>query len=131
MNAPTKVAIAVVQQDDQVLVGPRPDDVPLGGYWEFPGGKISDGETPADAAVRECYEETGVQVEVVSELAMERFDYPHDCVELYFFRCRPRPQTVAHAPFRWVACRDLKTLSFPPANDSVIKYLVELDRHAN
>jgi 8-oxo-dGTP diphosphatase len=58
------IAIAVVEQNNCFLIGKRPPGVVLAGYWEFPGGKILDGEEPSACAARECREETGVDVEV-------------------------------------------------------------------
>src|SRR5437764_2006476 len=59
---PTPIAVAVVEKDGHFLVGQRPEGVSLAGLWEFPGGKIEPGESPEAAAVRECLEETGVDV---------------------------------------------------------------------
>jgi 8-oxo-dGTP diphosphatase len=52
----TPIAVAVVEHDDRVLIGQRPPGVVLGGLWEFPGGKIFEGESAEEAAVRECRE---------------------------------------------------------------------------
>ena len=60
-----EVAVAVVTGPDGVLAGRRRDGTPL---WVLPGGRIEAGETPAQAAVRECAEETGVIVTVRSEI---------------------------------------------------------------
>src|SRR5262249_13310601 len=63
---PTLVAIAVVEHGERFLVGIRPEGKPLAGFAEFPGGKVNDGETPEAAAIRECDEESGLRIEVVS-----------------------------------------------------------------
>ena len=57
----TPIAIAVVLHNDCVLIGVRPAGATLAGLWEFPGGKIEAGETPNEAAERECLEETGLK----------------------------------------------------------------------
>ena len=64
---PICVAIAVVQHEGRFLVGTRPAGVPLAGLAEFPGGKVHAGEMPADAAARECLEESGLTVCVGEE----------------------------------------------------------------
>ncbi|MCA9069030.1 MAG: NUDIX domain-containing protein, partial [Planctomycetaceae bacterium] len=56
----TQIGIAIVEHNNCFLIGVRGDDSPLSGLAEFPGGKCQDGETPADCAVRECWEETGL-----------------------------------------------------------------------
>ena len=67
IDNPVRVAIAIVEQNGQFLVGVRPESVPLAGLAEFPGGKVHDDETAAAAAVRECREETGLQVVIDRE----------------------------------------------------------------
>src|SRR5438067_9121314 len=115
---PTPIAIAVVEDNGRFLVGQRPAGVPLAGLWEFPGGKIECGETPEAAAVRECFEETGITVEPLFRYPEHIRIYAHDHVHLYFIACRssasqsnsPRP------PFRWVQREDLNRLQFPEGN---------------
>lgn len=97
------------------------------GYWEFPGGKCEQGESPAHCAARECREEVGVPVVVGACRRVVRHPYPHGLVELHFFDCQLAEQGNEPAPetgFRWVAARDLSALAFPGGNDSVIAELV-------
>jgi len=117
----TQIAIAVVEHDDRYLVGRRPPNVPLGGLWEFPGGKIQSNETPAEAAARECFEETGVAVQVGREYPIVEHDYAHDRVVLYFFHCTPVDRAQPpREPFRWAARAELSSLEFPPANHAIL-----------
>ena len=124
------IAIAVVERDGQVLIGRRAADVALGGLWEFPGGKLRDGESPAEAAVRECQEETGLAIEVVSHHSTVEHQYDRTGqealrVRLYFFRCRPRSGQLAPlAPFRWVRYSELKSYEFPAANQAIVAALM-------
>ena len=118
------IAIAVVLRGDEVLIGVRPEGVPLAGYWEFPGGKVELGEPPEAAAVRECREETGLQVRVAGEFPRHHHAYDHGALELRFFRCEPQPDAhVPRGPFRWVRCQELGRYPFPPANQHVIELL--------
>jgi 8-oxo-dGTP diphosphatase len=117
----TAIAIAVVRQADRVLIGRRGPDVTLSGLWEFPGGKIMDGESPAEAAARECREETGLDVEIGPLLAETAYDYPHGSVRLQFFAAKPRdPLQPPAEPFRWVSYAELSHYEFPPANAAVL-----------
>jgi 8-oxo-dGTP diphosphatase len=121
----TPIAIAVVEHRGAYLVGRRPEGIPLAGLWEFPGGKLRAEETPAQAAVRECLEETGVDVEVVAALLRVLHAYAHGELELHFLLCRPRrtsPQP--RAPFEWVEQRRLAELAFPEANRPLIRRLL-------
>jgi 8-oxo-dGTP diphosphatase len=84
--------------------------VPLAGLWEFPGGKVKPGETPSEAAVRECREETGVAVRVERLLMRVVHQYEHGTLELHFFACTPFGEANdVSGPFRWVAAQELGT----------------------
>lgn len=120
----TLIAIAVVRQGDRFLVGERPSGSVLAGHAEFPGGKVRPSETPADAAVRECREETGLEIEVAGELLTKTHRYDHGEIELHFFLCAPRDEHAAPAsPFRWVPRGELARLNFPAANAEVTELL--------
>lgn len=126
MSAAKLIAIAVVQHGDEVLIGLRPEGVPLAGFWEFPGGKVHDGEQPAAAAVRECLEETGVSVRVLDEFPAKSHDYEHGSVHLRCFACEPEdPTTAPRGTFRWVKRASLGDYAFPEANEELIRQLVE------
>lgn len=121
---PTPIAVAVVEHDGKYLIGQRPDGVPLAGYWEFPGGKVEAPESPEEAAVRECREETGLEVVVVGEYPEALHQYDHDKLRLYFLSCRPivsPPPTPAG--YRWVTGRELRDYAFPKANAALIAHL--------
>lgn len=124
------VGIAVVEHAGRYLVGVRGADGPLPGKAEFPGGKCGSGEEPRDCVLRECREETGLDVAAVECLLQREFDYDHAHVDLHFWLCRPAdPQAVAevHRGFRWVAGSDLRLLEFPEANGPVIERLCPLE----
>ena len=131
MSAPTPIAVAVVEHAGRFLIGRRPQGVPLAGYWEFPGGKVRDGETPAEAARRECFEETGLAVSVGGEYSQVVQRYDHDRLRLHFFACRPDGPSipsshgVPSAPegYRWVTAVELKSYRFPPANEALVALL--------
>ena len=130
-NAPTQIAIAVVERNGHFLVGERPAGKPLAGCAEFPGGRIEAGETPAQAAVRECFEETGLVVEVVRSYHEYRHDYEHDRVQLHFFACRAVSDDARpRVPFRWVSRADLKALAFPEANRELLSVLAGAENSA-
>ena len=123
-GTPTPIAVAVVSHDGQFLVGPRPPGVPLAGFWEFPGGKLQADESPAEAAVRECREETGLSIRVVGEYPSATHDYAHGRLQLHFFACEPLdPAATPTPPFRWVEAAALAELHFPAANEEVLRMI--------
>jgi mutator protein MutT len=120
----TPIAIAVVEHNDHFLIGRRPEGGALAGFWEFPGGKIHPGESFADCAIRECFEETGVAVEVTRLQSNRVHEYDHGTVHLHFFHCTPvDPEQPPRAPFRWVRRESLSAYEFPSANAELIACL--------
>lgn len=125
-TSPQSIAIAVVEQAGRFLIGPRPEGVPLAGLWEFPGGKVQPDEAAANAAVRECREETGLSVVVVSEYPPHEEAYPHGVVRLRFFACHPLdPAAPPLPPFRWVPRAELAKYDFPKGNRALLGLLID------
>jgi mutator protein MutT len=124
LDRPIDIAVAVLEHQGQFLVGTRPADATLAGMWEFPGGKVEREESPDDAAVRECFEETGLRVCVVAKHSTVEHTYQHARVRLHFYRCsvagpleQPRP------PYHWLPAAELDAARFPLANAGLIKKL--------
>ena len=121
----SRIAVAIVLDRGKTLIGPRPDNAPLAGLWEFPGGRVGPGESADAAAVRECFEETALRVQVERERAVVEHRYEHAAVEIHFFDAsliEPRGQPAP--PFRWVDLRSLDRYAFPPANRDIIAQLL-------
>lgn len=119
-----EIAVAVVEDESRFLIGLRPEGAQLAGLWEFPGGKVEPGETPSDAAIRECLEETGLAVRIRGQYPRAAHDYEYGRVRLHFFACAPVEQRRAlPASFRWVSRAELEQYTFPPANAELIELL--------
>jgi len=119
------VAVGLVTDDaGRVLMQRRPENVMLGGLWEFPGGKVESGETPAEACAREIEEELGVRVEVGSPVATVDHAYSHLRVTIHAFRCRilsGTPRTVTGEPMRWLAPDEMGTVAVPRASRRIVE----------
>jgi mutator protein MutT len=125
---PIQAGIALVRRGDRYLVRQRPAQTVYAGYWEFPGGKCEPGESPAEAAARECYEEAGLAVVVGPNRHATTYEYPHGLVELFFYDCRTARPDAEPAPgsgFVWVGARALSALRFPEANEAIIAQLAQ------
>lgn len=104
------VTAAVLHNDGRVLIARRPSQGLLGGLWEFPGGKLEEGESLPDGLRREIREELAVEIEVGAELGVYQHAYSHFRITLHAFRCTLRqgePQALAASELRWVAPADL------------------------
>jgi len=109
-----------------VLVARRPESGLLGGLWEFPGGKIEEGETAPAAVVRELREEMEIAVEVGNHIASVDHAYSHFRITLHAYHAvctggEPRPH--AATAWLWVEPKDLSKLAFPAANLRVLQAL--------
>lgn len=121
----TQIAIAVVQKNDRFLIGQRPAGVALAGLWEFPGGKLEPGESPEEAAARECWEETGLVARARFHYPRQEHDYAHAKVRLHFIACELVDQAAEpHAPFRWVPRAELANYEFPAGNRKLLAQLL-------
>ncbi len=110
----------------RVLIARRPHGAVLGGYWEFPGGKLEPGETPEQALVREFEEELGVHVCVGRRLPVIEHRYAHGLVRLHAFICggvSGRLCDLGVAEHRWIGAGELSSYTFPPANRGLLDWL--------
>src|ERR1700742_1538060 len=105
-------AVAVLDPDGRGLIAQRPPGKAMAGLWEFPGGKIEDGESPEDALVRELGEELGIAVKppclAPFTFASHTYESFHLLMPLYV--CRRwdgTPQAREHAALKWIRPRDL------------------------
>jgi len=104
------VTAAVIRRDGVVLIARRPSNGLLGGLWEFPGGKLQDGEELSACLRREILEELGVPISVGDSLGVYRHAYTHFKVTLYAFHCslvHGEPVPIQASELRWVQPGDL------------------------
>ena len=122
---PVVVVAAVIERDGSFLLTLRPDGTHLAGLWEFPGGKVHESETHAEALRREIFEEldavvrVGELVHTVTQVYLER------TVELFFYKCGldGEAKPMMGQEMRWVAKTELSTLPFPEADLALITTL--------
>lgn len=118
----------LVGPDGRVLISRRPKGGLLGGLWEFPGGKVEPGETPAQTVVREFEEEVGVRARVVRHLGTLEHDYSHFHVTLHgFLLAATTVRAVPLSPSRrWTSPRKMGDLPLPTATRRMLPWLADV-----
>ena len=120
-----KVVAAIIAQEGRIFATQR-------GYgefkdgWEFPGGKIEEGETPQQALVREIQEELDTEVEVGDLLGTVEYDYPTFHLSMQCFLCRiksGRLNLKEHEAARWLAEDELDSVDWLPADIEVLEWI--------
>ena len=126
-HPPIDVVAGVIRgADGRVLITQRLADDTLGGYWEFPGGKVERDEELKAALARELREELGVTAEIGAELHRVAHAYPDRDVRLFFFEARivaGEPRKLEVADLRWVTLDEIMDYQFPEADLPLLKQL--------
>lgn len=128
----TVVAAVLIDPDGRILIAQRPNNKHMGGMWEFPGGKLEDGEIPEFGLMRELREELGIESRpgcfTPISFASHQYDDFHLLMPLYALRIwRNHPKAIEHQALKWIRPHQLFDFDMPPAdaplNDAVIRYL--------
>lgn len=132
-DLPTKyvVATALVDVDGRVLLAQRPDDKPMAGLWELPGGKIEAGETPEAALIRELQEELSIDTKssCLAPLSFASHSYETFHLVMLLYICRRwwgSPQPVEGGTLQWVRAPRLRDFEMPEANMPLVAALQDL-----
>jgi 8-oxo-dGTP diphosphatase len=125
------VACALVDVDGRVLITRRPEGKPLAGLWEFPGGKLEEGERPEEALIRELREELGIDVAeaCLSPLTFASHSYEkfHLLMPLYICRrWKGAVRSLEGQELAWVRPVRLRDYPMPPADLPLIAPLCDL-----
>ncbi len=119
-----RVAAALIVQDGNILICQRTRHQPFPLQWEFPGGKIEEGEQPRDALRRELDEELGIDAEIDDEVARVQHEYKNgNAVELRFFLVSKFERAIENRIFRdvrWVRRSELPDYDFLEADRELI-----------
>jgi 8-oxo-dGTP diphosphatase len=121
------VVAALILRADEVLICQRRPDQPMALQWEFPGGKIEQGEGPEIALARELQEELGIEATIGPRVTRIRHNYRHGgAVDLQFYTVREyKGELVNHIfnELRWAKLTDLPSYDFLPADRGLVRDL--------
>lgn len=122
----TEVVAALIHDGERFLICQRPPGKARGGLWEFPGGKLEEGETPQEALRRECLEELDTQIDIGNAIADVTHVYPDTTVRLRLYEAvitgRP-PRMIEHSDMRWIRACELDEFDFCPADVGILQML--------
>ncbi len=121
------VAVAIItNQYNEVLVSLRAKEAHQGGLWEFPGGKLEQGESVFDALKREIFEELNISINKAFAFKKIQYNYVDKNVLLDIWRVESfsgEPVGAEGQQVKWLAINDLKVDEFPAANRAIIQAL--------
>ncbi len=122
-----RVVAAVIDQGGSYLITQRRATAVLPMMWEFPGGRVEQGETDAQALKREVFHRLGGEIECGKLISFVSHPYEHYVVDLFLYECRLlntalEPRAV-HA-FKWVPSSDFDQYPFTPADEASMNKLL-------
>lgn len=118
------VVACVIEREGRLLLCQRPPHKRHGGLWEFPGGKLEDGETRLEAARRELSEELELEVTHIGPVEFSMLD-PGSRYQIQFVRTTAAgvPRALEHSRVEWISATDLLTLPLAPSDLAFARYL--------
>ena len=118
-----KVVAAILQKEDKILIARKKQGKPLAGYFEFPGGKIEEGETPQEALVREIKEELETEIAVGELIDTIEYDYPtfHLSMDCFWAEIVSGELVLTeHEAAKWLTKDELNSVDWLPADVTLI-----------
>jgi len=121
-------AVALIDREGRVLLAQRPEGKPMAGLWEFPGGKVEQGETPEQTLIRELQEELGIDTwaSCLAPLTFASHAYDDFHLLMPLFACRKWagiPVSREGQSLKWVRPADLRTYPMPAADIPLVPIL--------
>ena len=125
-----EIGVACIFRDKKVLIQTRPKGKSFAGKWEFPGGKIEEGERARDCTARKIKEELGAKIKVGSMFFKNVHHFDTVVLVLLFYKCKlidqeePRPQE--NQEIQWISVDQFKDFKFLPTNKKILNKLREI-----
>jgi len=128
MGQLVRVVAAIIWCENKLLVTKRKPAGSAGGMWEFPGGKVRNGESDEAALYREIREELSIEIEIGHHFITRKHKYPEKTIDLACYIATFRKGSIKltdHDDFQWCAPGDLCGLTFAPADRPVVERLLD------
>jgi len=128
------VTAAVIFGGEKVLITRRAAGEKHAGWWEFPGGKIEEGESPESCLHRELMEELGIEASIGEQLAVSIFEYATGTIRLLAYRAEIISGELClnvHDDYHWVNVLDLEQYKLLPADKPIAEMLIKKKQKKN
>ena len=122
------VVAAAIEKDGKFFCAQRPEGKSLGGFWEFPGGKLEAGESPEQALVREIREELNSEIEIISYINEASYDYDFGTVVMKTYHAKllsGKLELLEHQNSTWLPPHELKSLNWAPVDRPAVELLTK------
>ena len=119
-----EVSAAIIHDDEGRIFATQRGYGEWKDYWEFPGGKIEQGETPEEALLREINEELNVGIDIERLVQTVEWDYPKFHLTMHCFLCRIASGELTlkeHEAAKWLTRRELNSVNWLPADRAVVE----------
>ena len=122
-----RVVAAVVQKNERYLITQRRPNAVLPLLWEFPGGRVEEGESDAQALKREVQHRLGADIDVGQLISFVSHPYEHYSVDLHLYECKLKSEELQAKnvnAFRWVTSGEFDGFPFTPADEASMTKLL-------
>lgn len=119
-----KVVASAIMKDGKLFVAQRPETKEVPFKWEFPGGKIEEGESPEEALKREIREELSTEIEIDKFIAKVSYTYPTFHLDMDVYLCHltgPEPKLTEHINSAWLTESQMDEISWAPADYQILE----------
>jgi len=119
----------MIERDGKYLITQRRPTATLPLLWEFPGGRVEEGESDEVALARELMEEMEIDVDVGDRVIHVQHSYPHYDIDFRVYRCRLTRGEIDHKKVhdhRWVSPQEMDQYEFPAADEKTVAQLLDL-----
>ncbi|RZJ56021.1 MAG: (deoxy)nucleoside triphosphate pyrophosphohydrolase [Flavobacterium sp.] len=125
------VIAGIIYNNDKILVARRASHKQLGGFWEFPGGKLEASETHETCVIRELKEEMNIDISVNKYLMFNEHEYSGFSIRLHAYLCTfisGQLKLTDHDQVDWVDVSELSRINFAPADIPIVSKLIEANK---
>ena len=120
------VVAAAIEKHGKFFCAQRPEGKSLGGFWEFPGGKLEEGESPEQALIREIKEELNSEIQIISYINEASYDYDFGSVVMKTYHAElisGNLELLEHQNSTWLAPHELSTINWAPVDRPAVRLL--------